>query len=138
MGEATMKSLFALLVMFALPLFMPIVPIPGLPGLLAGLLGGYFAGRPGWAMQLALLPFALVALLIVAISFGVGLPLVGGLIAGIALLWLAIEHITLVIGAGIGGMLAARGERARRTATSLPAPPAAAYPLGSDYRSGAR
>ena len=123
-----MKSLFALLVMFALPLFMPIVPLPGLPGLLAGLLGGYFAGRPGWAMQLALLPFALVALLIVAISFGVGLPLVGGLIAGLALVWLAIEHVTLIVGAGIGGLLAARGERACGEAAPLPAHPVAAYP----------
>ena len=116
-----MKTLFALLVMFALPLFMPILPIPGLPGLLAGLLGGYFAGRPGRAMQLALLPFVLLSVLIVGIGLGVGLPLVGGLIAGIALLWLAIEHVTLIVGAGIGGLLAVRGERARRTSV-LPAP----------------
>ena len=116
-----MKTLFALLVMFALPLFMPILPIPGLPGLQAGLLGGYFAGRPGRAMQLALLPFVLLSVLIVGIGLGVGLPLVGGLIAGIALLWLAIEHVTLIVGAGIGGQLAVRGERARRTSV-LPAP----------------
>ena len=111
-----MKTLLALLVMFALPLFMPIVPIPGLPGLLAGLLGGYFAGRPGKAVQLALLPFLVLSLLIVGVGLGVGLPLVGGLVAGIALLWLAIEHVTLLIGASIGGLLAARSERSRQLA----------------------
>ena len=131
-GDTSMQSLLALLIMFALPLFVPIVPIPGLPGLLAGLLGGYVAGRPGKAMQLALLPFVLLSVLIVAISLGVGLPLVGGLIAGLALLWLVLEHVTLVIGAGIGGLLAARSERARRATAPLPAPPAAAYPLGRE------
>ena len=133
-----MKTLFALLVMFALPLFMPFVPIPGLPGLLAGLLGGYFAGRPGKAMQLALLPFVVISIVIVAVGLGVGLPLVGGLVAGIALLWLAIEHVTLIVGAGIGGMLASRGERARQTIGSLPMPPATAYPLRSDSQTNAR
>ena len=131
-----MKTLFALLVMFALPVFMPVLPIPGLPGLLAGLLGGYFAGRPGRAVQLALLPITVVVVLILLVGLGTGMPLVGGLIAGIALLWLAIEHVALFLGAWIGGFLAERSARERRTHTTGPtsfATPDPRHRWGTDH-----
>ncbi|MDP8923174.1 MAG: hypothetical protein M3O34_09910 [Chloroflexota bacterium] len=126
-----MKTLLALLVMFALPLFMPVLPIPGLPGFLAGLLGGYLAGRPGRAVQLALLPALVISLVIAVVGLGTGFPLVGALLAGITLIWLAIEHIALIIGAGIGGLLAVRSERSRRL--SVP-PPASPMTTASDLR----
>ena len=114
-----MKTIRALLVMLSLPLFMPVLPLPGLPGLLAGLLGGYLAGRPGLAVQLALLPWLVLAVLIAGVGLGVGLPLVGGLVAGIALLWLAFENVALILGAWLGGILAVRSARARARETAL-------------------
>lgn len=109
-----MRTFLALLVMFALPLLMPVLPIPGLPGLLAGGLGGYLAGRPGRAALLALLPPIVLAVLVAGLGFGVGLPLLGSAIAGIALIWLLAEHAALLVGAVVGGIVAERnGARAR-------------------------
>jgi hypothetical protein len=105
-----MRTVAALLVMFLMPLFIPVLPVPGMPGLLAGFLGGYLAGSAGRAVLLALLPALLFAFALAAAGFGVGLPLIGAAIAGIALVWLAIEQVALLIGAFIGGAVAWRRE----------------------------
>lgn len=114
-----MRTFVALLVMFSLPLYLPVLPIPGLPGLLAGGLGGYVAGRPGRAALLAMLPVIVLTLAIVAVGFGIGLPLLGSAIAGVALLWLLVEQTTLLLGAVIGGAIAARN----RDRAPVEAPP---------------
>ena len=101
-----MRTVLALLVMFALPLFIPVLPVPGLPGLLAGLLGGYLAGAAGRAALLALLPALVLAVVIATAGFGVGLPLLGSAIAGVALIWLAFENVALLFGAVLGGAIA--------------------------------
>ena len=106
-----MKTVAAVLVMFLMPFFIPVLPIPGMPGLLAGFMGGYLAGSAGRAMLLALLPALLFAFTLTALGFGVGVPFIGAAIAGIALVWLAIEQVALLIGAAIGGAVASRRER---------------------------
>ncbi len=124
-----MRTFLALLVMFALPLLMPVLPIPGLPGLLAGGLGGYLAGRPGRAALLALLPPIVLAVLVAGLGFGVGLPLLGSAIAGIALIWLLAEHAALLLGAVIGGAVAVRNrDRARAEEPPPNAPISVARP----------
>lgn len=114
-----MRMVLALLVMLSVPLFIPVLPVPGLPGLIAGGLGGYIAGAAARAALLALLPFVLVASAITLVGFGVGLPGFGSAIALIALLWLLAENVALLLGATIGGAVAA--SRARRTQFEGPA-----------------
>jgi hypothetical protein len=111
-----MRTFFALVVMFMMPLFMPVLPVPGLPGLLAGLLGGYLVGRARRAMLLALLPCLVAGLVLLAVGLGVGLPLVGAALAGVALVWYAFENLTLVLGAALGGLLASRRAQVERPA----------------------
>ncbi len=121
-----MRSILALVVMFLVPLVLPILPLPGLPGLAVGLLGGYIAGSAGRALLLAMLPFLVVTLAIGGLGFGTGLPLLGTALAGIALIWLVFEHLALVVGALIGGAIAAwRQDHPRPTPASWqPMPPA--------------
>ena len=102
-----MRTFLALLVMFAMPLFLPVLPVPGLSGLIAGGLGGYLAGAAGRAVLLALLPAFLLVAAILLFSFGVGVPWLGPIVAGVALIWLAIENVALLLGAAVGGAFAA-------------------------------
>jgi hypothetical protein len=107
-------------VMLFLPIVFAWVPVPGLVGLAAGLIGGYLIGRPGKAFLYALLPFAVLAGLIVAAGFGVGLlagplgALAGGLFAAaigaFAFIVLIVDSIALLLGAAIGGAFRSRRE----------------------------
>jgi hypothetical protein len=110
----------AVMVMLFLPIVFAWVPVPGLVGLAAGLIGGYLIGRPGKAFLYALLPFAVLAGLIVAAGFGVGLlagplgALAGGLLAAavgaFAFIVLIVDSIALLLGAAIGGAFRSRRE----------------------------
>jgi hypothetical protein len=110
----------AVMVMLFLPIVFAWVPVPGLVGLAAGLIGGYLIGRPGKAFLYALLPFAVLAGLIVAAGFGVGLlagplgALAGGLLAAavgaFAFIVLIVDSIALLLGAAIGGAYRSRRE----------------------------
>jgi hypothetical protein len=121
----------AVLVMLALPIMFAWVPIPGLVGLLAGLLGGYLIGRPGKAFLSALLPFGIIAALIAATGFGIGLlagpagAVAGGAVTAVfgalAYFALMVDNLALLLGAAIGG--AVRQAR-RRAAVAVPAAPA--------------
>jgi len=118
-------------VMLALPIMFAWVPVPGLVGLVAGMIGGYLIGRPGRAFLYALLPFGIIAALIVAAGFGIGL-LVGpvGAVAGgavtavfgaLAFFALMVDNVALLLGAAVGGAI----RQARRTdAVAVPAAPA--------------
>jgi hypothetical protein len=124
-------TVVAVLVMLALPIMFAWVPVPGIVGLVAGLIGGYLIGRPGRAFLYALLPFGIIAGLIVAAGFGIGL-LVGpvGAVAGgavtavfgaLAFFALMVDNIALLLGAAVGGAI----RQARRTdAVARPAAPA--------------
>ena len=126
-----MITLVAVLLMLALPIMFAWVPVPGLVGLAAGLIGGYLIGRPGRAFLYALLPFGIIAALIVAAGFGIGL-LVGpvGAVAGgavtavfgaLAFFALMVDNVALLLGAAVGGAI----RQARRTdAGAVPAAPA--------------
>jgi hypothetical protein len=103
----------AVMVMLLLPMILFWVPIPGLVGLVAGLIGGYLIGRPGRAFLYALLPFVILAVLLAATGFGLGL-LAGpaGAVAGGALtttlgafafLAMLVDHVALLLGAAVGG-----------------------------------
>jgi hypothetical protein len=123
------------MVMLLLPMILVWVPIPGLVGLVAGLIGGYLIGRPGRAFLYALLPFVILSGLLAAAGFGLGL-LAGpaGAVAGGALtttlgafafLALLADHIALLLGAAVGGAW-----RQSRRAEAIPAGRATGRGLG--------
>jgi hypothetical protein len=124
-------TVVAVLLMLALPIMFAWVPVPGLVGLVAGLLGGYLIGRPGKAFLYALLPFGIIAALIAAAGFGIGLlagpagAVAGGAVTAvfgaIAFFALMVDNIALLLGAAVGGAF----RKARRTdAVAVPASPA--------------
>ena len=124
-------TVVAVLLMLALPIMFAWVPVPGLVGLVAGLLGGYLIGRPGKAFLYALLPFGIFAALIAAAGFGIGLlagpagAVAGGAVTAvfgaIAFFALMVDNIALLLGAAVGGAF----RKARRTdAVAVPASPA--------------
>jgi hypothetical protein len=120
----------AVMVMLFLPIVFAWVPVPGLVGLAAGLIGGYLIGRPGKAFLYALLPFAVLAGLIVAAGLGVGLlagplgALAGGLLAAaigaFAFIVLIVDSIALLLGAAIGGAFRSRRETPLMSEAGVP------------------
>ena len=57
-------------------------------------------------MKLALGVYGALALAILLASIGIGLPLVGAAVAGVAFLWLTFHSVLMLIGAFAGGMAA--------------------------------
>jgi hypothetical protein len=127
-----MRSFLGLLIMLVGPVFLFWLPVPGLAGLLAGLLGGYVVARPGRAVVLAILPFLLGGFVIAAASLGLGagtgLPIIGFIgsaIAGLAAVWMIVHHLALILGALVGALLAGRNpgrSDPREERPRLPAP----------------
>ena len=93
------------LLMLVLPFAFFWVPVPGLGGFLAGSIGGYLSGGPLRAVVSALVPFVILAALIVALGFRLEVPLVGSALAGLALIFLVIHDLALLAGAFVGGLL---------------------------------
>jgi hypothetical protein len=91
--------------MLVLPFAFFWVPVPGLGGFLAGLIGGYLSGSPGRAILSAIIPFLIIAALIVGLGFHFALPLLGTVLGGIALAFLVVHDLTLLAGALVGGLL---------------------------------
>jgi hypothetical protein len=100
-----MRSFFAFLLMLLVPLALIWVPVPGLGALIGGFVGGYVAGRPGRAFFLALLPVLLVAIVAILVSTGFGLPIVGAVLAGVALIFFVAHTVALLVGAIVGGLV---------------------------------
>jgi hypothetical protein len=101
-----MRSFFAFLLLLFVPLvLLPVIPVPGVPALVGGLVGGYVAGRPGRAFFLAVLPVLIVAVLALLVATGVGLPIVGAILAGFALIFFVAHSVALLVGAILGGFL---------------------------------
>ena len=101
-----MRSVYAFLLFILVPLALFWIPIPGAGSIIGGLVGGYVAGSAGRAFVLALLPAVVLALLALLVLTGVGLPIVGGLVASIGMILFAIHSVALLAGALIGGLVA--------------------------------
>jgi hypothetical protein len=126
-------TVVAVLVMLILPIMFAWVPVPGLIGLIAGLIGGYLIGRPGRAFLYALLPFGIIAALIAAAGFGIGLlagpagAVAGGAITAVfgalAFFALLVDNLALLLGAAVGGAIR---QARRRDSVAVPAAPGSA------------
>jgi hypothetical protein len=99
--ETTVKTFLGLLIMFLVPLLFFWFPAIGL---IAGAFGGYLIGRPVKSVLLALAPFCALALLVAVGGLGLGIPLVGAALAGVAFVWLAVHSVLLLAGAFVGGL----------------------------------
>jgi hypothetical protein len=100
-----MRSFFAFLLMLLVPLALIWIAVPGLPAAIGGFVGGYVAGRPGRAFLLGLLPVLIIDALALIVATGLGLPIVGGLIAGVALIFFVAHSVSLLAGAIVGGLV---------------------------------
>jgi len=112
-----MRSFFAFLLMLLLPLALIWLPIPGLGALIGGFVGGYVARRPGRAFLLALLPVVLVDAAALLLATGLGLPIVGAVVAGAASIFFVSHSIALLAGAIIGGLVGQSRQAALPVAT---------------------
>jgi hypothetical protein len=81
------------------------VPVPGLGGFLAGVIGGYLSGSPGRALVSALVPFVVIGAIIVALGFHYSIPVIGSVVAGVVLFLLILHDLALLVGAVVGGLL---------------------------------
>jgi hypothetical protein len=112
-----MRSFFAFLLMLLVPLALFWLPIPGVAALIGGFLGGYVVRRPGRAFMLALLPALIFDVAAVLVATGLGLPIVGAVVAGAAFIFFVAHSVALIVGAILGGFV---GE-SRQVAMPLPA-----------------
>ncbi len=112
-----MRSFFGFLLMLFVPLALIWIPIPGVGSAIGGFAGGYVVGRPGRAFVLALLPMLLVDVLALVVATGLGVPIVGALLAGAASIFFLIHSVALLAGAILGAFV---GQERR---AALPAAP---------------
>lgn len=76
--------------------------IPGVNGLIAGLIGGYLVGSFGRAMVAAVLPALIVAVGLWVLLAAVGMPILG-LFAGVAItVLIVLAELGLFLGAALG------------------------------------
>lgn len=81
--------------------------LPLLGPLIAGLVGGKTAGSAGRGLLAALIPVAVLCLMLFAFGAALtGLPLLGALASVSLFLLIALQSLPLLIGALIGGLLA--------------------------------
>jgi hypothetical protein len=107
-----MGCLIRTLIMLVLPFALFWVTVPGLSGFLAGGVGGYLSGSPGRAVVNALVPFAVIAVLILVVGLHFGVPVIGSALAGIAIALLIVNNLAMLAGALVGGVLRERTVRA--------------------------
>jgi len=100
-----MRSFFGFLLMLLVPLALIWLPVPGLGALIGGFVGGYVTARPGRAFVLALLPVVIVDALALLIATGLGLPIVGAIVAGAAAIFFIAHSVALLAGAIVGGYM---------------------------------
>jgi hypothetical protein len=100
-----MRSFFGFLLMLFVPLALIWIPIPGVGAAIGGFLGGYVVGRPGRAFVLALLPMLLIDAIALAVATGLGVPVIGAVVAGAASIFFLIHSIALLAGAIVGGVV---------------------------------
>lgn len=82
--------------------------LPGINGLIGGLVGGYKVASIERAMAAALLPAALLSIGLWLLLALIGLPVIG-VMAGLALgILIVVSDLALLLGAAIGGFLGRR------------------------------
>ncbi|MBV9581983.1 MAG: hypothetical protein JO057_25665 [Chloroflexi bacterium] len=124
-----MRSFFGFLLMLLVPLALAWVPVPGLGAAIGGLLGGYVVGRPGRAFILALLPVLIVDVAALVVTTGLGLPIIGAVVAGAAFIFFLVHSLALLAGAILGGFFG----QSRRAALPVAGSQAELY-TGTSYR----
>jgi hypothetical protein len=100
-----MRSFFAFLLMLFVPLALIWLPIPGLAAGIGGFVGGYVVRRPGRAFMLALLPVLIIDVVALLVATGLGLPIVGAVLAGAAFIFFVVHSVALLAGAILGGLV---------------------------------
>jgi hypothetical protein len=99
------------LVMLVLALLLAWIPILG-PAI-GGFVGGWMAGTTRRGLGVAVIPAVAFAVIIGLVLALFDLPVIGGL-AGIAVfVWVLVETLPMVVGAGLGGALAGGRNRPR-------------------------
>lgn len=80
--------------------------LPLLGPLIAGLVGGKTAGSPGRGLLAAILPAAVLSVMLLAIGTALtGLPVIGAIASAGLFVLIIVQGFPLVIGALIGGLL---------------------------------
>lgn len=97
--KATLWMVGLSILLFWLPILGPVV---------AGLVGGWFAGTIGRAVLASLMPAVLLALLIVGVGTLFELPVVGALAGGAIGLVILLGDVPLVLGAIVGAVVSQR------------------------------
>ncbi|WP_300007682.1 hypothetical protein [Pseudonocardia sp.] len=97
--KATLWMVGLSILLFWLPILGPVV---------AGLVGGWFAGTIGRAVLASLMPAVLLALLIVGVGTLFELPFVGALAGGAIGLVILLGDVPLVLGAIVGAVVSQR------------------------------
>jgi predicted branched-subunit amino acid permease len=87
------------ILLFWLPIIGPIV---------AGLIGGYFAGTVGRAILASLMPAVVLAVLILLVGTAFDLPVVGALASGAIGLVILFGDVPLVLAAIVGAVISQR------------------------------
>jgi len=117
-----MRSFFAFLLMLFVPLALIWLPVPGLAALIGGFVGGYVVRRPGRAFVLALLPVLIIDIVALLVATGLGLPIVGAVLAGAALIFFIAHSVALIAGAIVGGFVGESRQAALPTTRALSNP----------------
>jgi len=80
--------------------------LPLLGPLIAGLVGGKTAGSPGRGLLAAVLPAAVLSVMLLGVGTALtGLPVIGAIASASLFLLIIVQGFPLVIGALIGGLL---------------------------------
>jgi len=112
------RSLFAAIAMVSVSIALSWLPVLGLAGFIAGLVGGCIIGTGRRALRQAILPLVVLLILLVVVGLGggvlVGHAVIGSVVAGLVALWFAIHSVTLFLGAWAGGTAKERWDAHRR------------------------
>lgn len=79
--------------------------VPGVNGLIAGLVGGYLVGSLGRAMAAAVLPALIVAVGLWILLAAVGMPILGFFAGAAVTVLIVFAELGLFLGAALGGVV---------------------------------
>lgn len=97
--KATVWMIGLSILLFWLPILGPVV---------AGLVGGYFAGTVGRAILASLMPAVVLTVLILVAGFAFDLPVIGALASGAIGLVILFGDVPLVLAAMVGALISRR------------------------------
>ena len=79
--------------------------VPGLNGLIAGLVGGYLVGSLGRALAAAVLPALIVAVGLWMLLAALGMPILGFFAGGAITVLIVLAEVGLFLGAAVGAIV---------------------------------